>query len=65
MINTIEFKIKHKIKQSDFTRDVKLTFAIIMRLMIKKSSKSSQNSLNDMTLNSDIGYTVTNSAYTL
>ena len=64
MINTIEFKIKHKIKQSDFTRDVKLTFAIMMSLMIKKSSKSSQNSLNDMTLNSDIGYTVTNSAYT-
>jgi len=64
MINTIEFKIKHRIKQSDFTRDVKLTFAIMMSLMIKKSSKSSQNSLNDMTLNSDIGYTVTNSAYT-
>ena len=64
MINTIEFKIKHRIKQSDFTREVKLTFAIMMSLMIKKSSKSLQNSLNDMTLNSDIGYTVTNSAYT-
>ncbi len=64
MINTIEFKIKHKIQQSDFTRDVKLTFAIMMSLMIKKSSKSSQNSLNDMTLNSELGYTVTNSAYT-
>ena len=64
MINTVEFKIKHKIKQSDFTRDVKLTFAIMMSLMIKKSSKSSQNSLNDMTLNSELGYTVTNSAYT-
>ena len=64
MINTIEFKIKHRIKQSDFTRDVKLTFAIMMSLMIKKSSKSSQNSLNDMTLNSNIGYTVTSSAYT-
>ena len=35
-----------------------------MGLMIKKSSKSSQNSLNDMTLNGDINYTVTNSAYT-
>jgi len=64
MINTIEFKIKHRIKQNDFTREVKLTFAIMMSLMIKKSSKSSQNSLNDMTLNDDIGYTVTNSAYT-
>ena len=36
----------------------------MMGLMIKKSSKSSQNSLNDMTLNGDINYTVTNSAYT-
>ena len=36
----------------------------MMSLMIKKSSKSSQNSLNDMTLNEEIGYTVTNSAYT-
>jgi hypothetical protein len=50
MINSIEFKIKHRIKQSSFTREVKLTFAIMMGLMIKKSSKSSQNSLNDMTL---------------
>jgi hypothetical protein len=64
MINSVEFKIKHRIKQSSFTREVKLTFAIMMGLMIKKSSKSSQNSLNDMTLNGDINYTVTNSAYT-
>ena len=64
MINTVEFKIKHRIKQSNFTREVKLTFVIMMGLMIKKSSKSSQNSLNDMTLNGDIEYTVTNSAYT-
>ena len=64
MINTIEFKIKHRIKQSDFTREVKLTFPIMMSLMIKKSSKSLQNSLNDMTLNGNTGYTVTNSAYT-
>ena len=35
----------------------------MMGLMIKKSSKSLQNSLNDMTLNGDIDYTVTNSAY--
>lgn len=64
MINSIKFKIKHRVKQSDFTREVKLTFAIMIGLMIKKSSKSSQNSLNDMTLNGDIDYTVTNSAYT-
>lgn len=64
MIHSVAFKLKHKIKESDFTRDVKLTFAIMMGLMIKKSSKSSQNSLNDMLLNGDVNYTVTNSAYT-
>ena len=57
MINSVEFKIRHRIKQSCFTREVKLPFAIMMGLMIKKSSKSSQNSLNDMTLNGDINYT--------
>jgi hypothetical protein len=64
MIHSIDFKIRHKIKKKDFTRKVKLTFAIMMGLMIKKSSKSSQNSLNDMKLNGDVDYTVTNSAYT-
>lgn len=64
MINSVAFKARHRIKKSDFTREVKLTFAIMMGLMIKKSTKSSQNSLNDLTLNGDIDYTVTNSAYT-
>ncbi len=64
MINSIEFKIKHRIKQRHFTREVKLTFAIMMGLMIKKSGKSLQNSLNDLALNGDISHTVTNSAYT-
>jgi hypothetical protein len=64
MINAVEFKIKHRIKPNYFTREVKLTFAIMMGLMIKKSSKSSQNSLNDITLDGDIDYTVTSSAYT-
>lgn len=64
MVHSVEFKMKHRIKQSSFTREVKLTFAIMMGLMIKKSSKSSQNSLNDRLLNGDINYTVTNSAYT-
>lgn len=36
----------------------------MMGLIIKKSSKSLQNSLNDMKLNNDVDYTVTNSAYT-
>ena len=48
----------------DFTRKVKLPFEIMMSLLIKKSSKSSQNSLNDMLLNKQVQYTVTNSAYT-
>lgn len=64
MINTDIFKAKHRIKKSNFTREVKLTFAITMGLMIKKSSKSSQNSLNDMLLDNNIDYTITNSAYT-
>jgi hypothetical protein len=64
LINSIKFKIRHRMKQKDFTREVKLTFAIMINLMIKKSSKSSQNSLNDMTLNGNVDYTVTNSAYT-
>jgi len=64
MIHSVSFKLKHKIKKSDFTREVKLTFAIMMGLIIKKSSKSSQNSLNDTLLDGDIDYTVTNSAYT-
>jgi CTP-dependent riboflavin kinase len=64
MIRSIDFKLKHKIKSSDFTRKVKLTFSIMVGIMIKKSSKSSQNSLNDMFLNDNISHTVTNSAYT-
>ncbi len=35
-----------------------------MNLMIKKSNKSIQNSLNDMKLNGDVNCTITNSAYT-
>ena len=33
-------------------------------MIIKKSNKSIQNSLNDMKLSGDVDYTVTNSAYT-
>ncbi len=64
LINSMEFKIKHRIKETSFTRTVKLTFSIMVNLMIKKSSKSIQNSLNDMTLSGDVDYTITNSAYT-
>jgi len=64
MIHSISFQLRHKMKKSDFTRKVKLPFAIMMGLIIKKSTKSSQNSLNDMLLSGHVDYTVTNSAYT-
>jgi len=64
LIKSVEFKIKHRNKESFFTRTVKLTFSIMMNLMIKKSNKSIQNSLNDIKLNGDVDYAVTNSAYT-
>jgi hypothetical protein len=64
LIKSMEFKIKHRNKETFFTRTVKLTFSIMMNLMIKKSNKSIQNSLNDIKLNGDVDYTITNSAYT-
>ncbi len=63
LIKSMEFKVKHRIKDTFFTRTVKLTFSIMMNLMIK-SNKSIQNSLNDMKLSGDVDYTITNSAYT-
>ena len=71
----MEFKIKYRIKETFFTRTVKLTFSpqghfvallgrIMVNMMIKKSNKSIQNSLNDMKLSGDVDYTVSNSAYT-
>ena len=41
------FKNKHKIGNNSFTRDRKLGFDKIMTMMIKKSNKSLQNSIND------------------
>ena len=64
LIKSMEFKIKHRMKDNYFTRTVKLTFSIMMNLMIKKSNKSIQNSLNDIKLSGDVDYTITNSAYT-
>ena len=64
LIKSVEFKIKHRIKEIFFTRTVKLTFSIMVNMIIKKSNKSIQNSLNDMKLSGDVDYTVTNSAYT-
>lgn len=41
------FKETHKEKVTDFTRDRKLGFVATLNIMLKKSSKSLQNTLND------------------
>jgi hypothetical protein len=55
---------QHKIGATSFTRERKLGFDKMMTMIIKKSNKSIQNSLNDMQL--DIGHaaSISNSAYT-
>jgi len=58
------FKNKHKIGKNSFTRDRKLGFDKMMTMIMKKSNKSLQNSLNDMQLDLDTDYSITNSAYT-
>jgi len=42
-----EFKTTHKGKVTDFTRERKLNFVTTLNIMLKKSSKSLQNTLND------------------
>ena len=58
------FKNKHKIGNNSFTRDRKLGFDKIMTMMIKKSNKSLQNSINDTQLDLGEDIIVSNSAYT-
>ena len=58
------FQIKHKIGINSFTRARKLGFDKIMTMMIKKSNKSLQNSINDTQLALGEDVTITNSAYT-
>jgi hypothetical protein len=58
------FKNKHKIGKKSFTRDRKLGFDKIMTMMIKKSNKSLQNSINDTQLAMGEDVTITNSVYT-
>ena len=60
----VEFINKHKIGSNSFTRKRKLGFDKIMTMIMKKSSKSLQNSLNDMQLDLGDDYSITNSAYT-
>jgi len=59
-----DFINNHKIGINSFTRVRKLGFDKIMTMMIKKSSKSLQNSINDTQLDLGEDVTITNSAYT-
>jgi len=58
------FQTKHKIGVNSFTRARKLGFDKIMTMMIKKSNKFLQNSINDTLLSLSEDVTITNSAYT-
>lgn len=60
----LDFKNRHKIGFNSFTRERKLSFDKIMTMIIKKSTKSIQNSLNDMQLELDEEVSISNSAYT-
>ena len=58
------FRNRHKIGKNAFTRERKLGFDKMMTMIMKKSSKSIQNSLNDMQLELNDNTPVSNSAYT-
>lgn len=58
------FKKKHKIGEHSFSRERKLSFDKMMTMIIKKSNKSIQNSLNDMQLDLGEEISISNSAYT-
>ena len=60
----ISFMEKHKIGIKSFTRERKLGFDKMMTMIIKKSNKSIQNSLNDMQLDLGEEASISNSAYT-
>jgi hypothetical protein len=63
-LRVVDFIKNHKIGITSFTRSRKLGFDKIMTMIIKKSNKSLQNSLNDMQLDLKEDCTITNSAYT-
>ncbi len=60
----ISFIEEHKIGTKSFTRERKLCFDKMMTMIIKKSNKSIQNSLNDMQLDLGEEASISNSAYT-
>jgi hypothetical protein len=59
-----DFISNHKIGTHSFTRERKLGFDKMMTMIIKKSNKSIQNSLNDMQLDLGAEVSISNSAYT-
>jgi len=59
-----DFISNHKIGRHSFTRERKLGFDKMMTMIIKKSNKSVQNSLNDMQLDLGEEVSISNSAYT-
>ena len=59
-----DFINKHKIGINSFIRNRKLGFDKVMTMIIKKSNKSLQNSINDTQLYLGEDVTITNSAYT-
>ncbi len=60
----ISFIERHKIGTQSFSRERKLGFDKMMTMIIKKSNKSIQNSLNDMQLDLGEEVSISNSAYT-
>ncbi len=57
------FMERHKIGTKSFTRERKLGFDKMMTMIIKKSNKSIQNSLNDMQLDLGEEASISNSLY--
>jgi len=60
----ISFIEEHKIGKKSFSRERKLSFDKMMTMIIKKSNKSIQNSLNDIQLHLGEETSISNSAYT-
>jgi len=63
-IKSVKFKNKHKLGKKSFTRNRKLCFDKMVSMIIKKSNKSIQNSINDVQLELEEDVTISNSAYT-
>jgi hypothetical protein len=58
-----EFINNHKAKPTDFTRQRVLKFIVVFMLVLRKTVKSIQISLNELYMQGNIDFTVTSSAY--